>query len=250
MITVFVSIFLTACGGGGEDDFIIQSRSAWDNALVFKPYDPVPIKIKDLGKIGPHPVAISLHGCSGVDDFKLSLGERYYPILMAMQGYLVIQPNSYYGMVPNTPTSFLCYQDAAGKWILNGQGMPDRIIDAEFAIDKVKNSDFWDKKTLLVQGHSQGFLTATRLTASKTLPVTKWLLTGLGGCSTYSFTNKASTMIVNSRHNYDDYVPQECVNLAEKTWPNIKFYFINSADHNVLNEDEGYLLMKEFIKIK
>jgi len=190
---VLFGLIVTGCGGG-ESPTPIPSKIvhptdtkakniAWENAKVYRPFTRIPVSISELSTITPSPVAISLHGCDGVQEGNLSLGDKYFPILLASKGYLVIEPDSYPGMKqdPSGRTS-LCYTDPkTGKTVYPAtiNDIIGRKFDAEYAIAKISEGSFWDKKTLLVQGQSQGFAVAKELTPERTKPVTKWLLSGL-----------------------------------------------------------------------
>jgi len=256
---------VTACGGGGDSTPTSSSvanvqqpvisvpttldlkayNDAWDKALVYKPYSSIPIKLKDLGYYSPAPVAISLHGCDGVQEPNRYLGDKYYPIFLSMQGYLVIEPDSYYGMKVGEPNSMLCYPGAMFNY---NEKVTDRARDAEYAINKVKESAFWDGKTLLVQGQSQGFHLVNWLRPEYTKGVTKWLFSGHPFNSfPFEFTHNQPTMVINSETNLD-----LSTSLLDKTlnkYTNIIFKLIPGDFHVPIMSPIGYDIAKEWVKL-
>lgn len=264
-------IFLAGCGSGEDSPTSIKNftnsnvfdtsvyNDAWDKAKVYRPYNPIPISIQEIGNFPPGPVAISLHGCDGVQSTNLSLGDKYYPIFLAMQGYLVIEPDSYNGMVIGDPKSLLCYTDPIQGPIYpsssNGYELPYRARDAEYAINKVKDSSFWDKKTLLVQGQSQGFIILPMINYKTTQSVTKWLFSGGAFfCdriyrypgTMFKPTNNKPTLIVNSDY---DLTTKECISDTEKQFPNVSVKLISGNFHTPIFSNEGQQIIKEFVKI-
>lgn len=263
-------LIVTGCGSG-EDSATTKSTNnstnltynyyndAWDKARVYRPYNPIPISIKEIGNFPPGPVAISLHGCDGVQSTNLVFGDRYYPIFLAMQGYLVIEPDSYNGMVIGDPKSLLCYTDPIQGPIYptssTGYELSLRARDAEYAINKVKDSSFWDKKTLLVQGQSQGFIILTNIDYLTTQSVTKWLFSGGAFfCdrifrypgSMFKPTNNKPTLVVNSDY---DATSQECIEKTEKQFPNVSVKLISGNFHTPIFSNEGQQIIKDFVKI-
>lgn len=262
LATSLTCLSLINCGGGGEEGtkvvnelITVQSlgyNDAWDKALVFKPYDPNPVRLKDLGYFPKSPVAISMHGCAGIHPNPTAEGENYFPIFLAMQGYLVIEPNSYYGLNPGKG-SLLCYQ-VNGQWLIPNLNLSgtSRALDLEYAIAMVKNSSFWDGKTLLVEGNSQGYFLTNFLNDSKTIGPTKWLLSGYGTCKTdYRFTHNNPTLIINSKNSpWNDVVPQECYDQITKVNPNIKIEVLEGDKHTPIQDPIGYKIIKDWVRLK
>lgn len=254
--SIALSTILVACGGGGSDDSITAPsnfntalyNNAWDKALVYKPYTSTPILLKDLGDHAPAPVAISLHGCDGVQEYNRSGGDKYFPILLAMQGYLVIEPDSYYGMKFG-PGSNLCYTDPKTNTTIwpSVSVVADRAFDAEYAINKVKDSKFWDQKNLLVQGQSQGFYLVEWLRPKYTSIVTKWLFSGYSTCfqNRYDFTNAKPTLIINS----DADSSVNCTDYIQRAYPNVSIKLIKGNYHVPIWSPEGYEIVKNWVKL-
>lgn len=265
--TVLIGLILTGCGGGDSPTptpaptssnivHPIDTKAkniAWENAKVYRPFTRIPVSISELSTMPPSPVAISLHGCDGVQEGNLSLGDKYYPIFLALQGYLVIEPDSYPGMKQD-PNSFtkVCYKDPKTGLTVYPATINDiigRKFDAEYAIAKISEGSFWDKKTLLVQGQSQGFQVAFSLNSERTKPVTKWLLSGLPiGCEQdYRFTNNQPTLIVNS--DFDLAASPYCIDILINKYLNIKVKLIQGSFHSPISSSEGQAIIKEWVKI-
>jgi hypothetical protein len=262
-------LIVTGCGSGEDSETSTKLTNntltynnyndSWDKARVYRPYNPIPISIQEIGNLPPGPVAISLHGCDGVQSKNLGLGDKYYPIFLAMQGYLVIEPDSYNGMIIGDPKSLLCYTDPIQGPIYptssTGYELPLRARDAEYAINKVKDSSFWDKKTLLVQGQSQGFIILPNINYQTTQSVTKWLFSGGAFfCdriyrypgTMFKPTNNNPTLIVNSEY---DETSQDCIYKTEKQFPNVSVKLISGNFHTPIFSNEGQQIIKEFVKI-
>jgi len=262
LATSLTCLSLINCGGGGEEGtkvvnelITVQSlgyNDAWDKALVFKPYDPNPVRLKDLGYFPKSPVAISLHGCAGINPNPTVQGENYFPIFLAMQGYLVIEPNSYYGLKENDPTYQACFTKTGSIISYNGANPTTRAKDLEYAIAMVKISSFWNGETLLVQGNSQGYFLTNYLSSAKTTGPTKWLLSGYGTCKTdYRFTHNNPTLIINSKNSpWNDVVSQECYDQITKVNPNIKIEVLEGDKHAPVQDPIGYKIIKEWVRLK
>lgn len=263
LLALIFSSILTACGGGGSEPStssplnsapVQSTNSAWEQARVYLPYTQQPVSVKELTNIGPNPIAISLHGCDGIQDQNLQLGDKYYPIFLAQQGYLVIEPNSYPGQKQNDPGTSLCYFDEVKGitvYPATSFDLDRRKTDAEYAIQKISQSNFWDRKNLLVQGQSQGFFISYDLNPTQTKPVTRWLLSGgTIRCPTipnnYQFLNNQPTLIVNSDA---DISSQTCMELLVTQYLNVKISLLKGNFHTPIFAKEGQDIIKEFIRL-
>lgn len=253
---IFYAILMTGCGGGGSANdasttlsnnmpsTLANNNIAWNYARVYKPFSKTPVSIAELQNVTESPVAISLHGCDGVNN---TSDPSYYPILLASFGYLVIEPDSYPGDVAGSPGSFLCQ----GFTIPQAAtiNLPNRALDAAFAVAKVRGSSFWDKKNLLVQGQSQG---AVVLSLFPNLEgATKILWTGYN-CRNASTGTDAAKWLPG--------IPKLVVNSADDPWGagsnrcasqnNWQIEIIPGSEHNPQRTALGLDLIANFVKIK
>jgi len=253
LLLLSLSILTSGCGGGESSPSpssgnpitpIAVSNLAWDNARVYKPYSTSPSSVAELNSMPPGPVAISLHGCDGVNN---TTDPNYFPLLLASFGYLVIEPDSYFGDKVGSFGSLLCdgFNIPQGAWA----NMPNRVKDAEYAVAKVKAAPYWNQKTLLVQGQSQGAVVLANFPSIE--GATKILWTGYNCPDTYLATSKAALWLPT--------IPKLVVNSLEDPWGagwsrcdskyNWQIEIIPGSEHNPQRNPLGLKLITEFVKI-
>lgn len=245
---------LTSCGGGGSDSPpkpsadvttpVETSNFAWENARVYKPFSKTPSPISDLSAMPPSPVAISLHGCDGVND---TTDPTYFPLLLASLGYLVIEPDSYFGDKVGSFGSLLCvgFNVPQGAYL----NMPNRVKDAEYAVAKVRSATFWNQKNLLVQGQSQGAVVLSNFPAIQ--GTTKVLWTGFN-CPATNTGSVAAKWLLN--------IPKLVVNSLGDPWGsgwtkcdsqnNWQVEIIPGSEHNPQRDPLGLKLITDFVRLE
>lgn len=251
--TLISFAMLASCGGGGGDSTskpsadvispVLTSNVAWENARVYKPFSKAPSTISDLGTMPPSPVAISLHGCDGVNN---TSDPTYFPLLLASFGYLVIEPDSYFGDKVGSLGSLLCvgFNVPQGAYM----NMPNRVKDAEYAVAKVRSGTYWNQKDLLVQGQSQGALVLSNFPSIQ--GATKVLWTGYN-CPATNTGSVAAKWLPN--------VPKLVVNSREDPWGsgwnncdslnNWQIEIIPGSEHNPQRDPLGLKWITNFIRI-
>lgn len=237
-------IFLVGCGGGGSDGpttvatttapsnptGTIYKNLAWENARVFKPYSSVPYSISELEKMPPLPVAITLHGCSGIDK---NLVIQNFPVFLASLGYLVIEPNSYF--------------DDPNGICQTGEYFQFRVDDAKYALAQVSQGKYYDKNRLVLHGQSQGGLI---LTYNYFEGPTHFLISGFScayGLTMYNakFPKESKVMYIGATEDPNSNTVLECGKLG----PNVQTVLLKGPYHNPLVSSDGMKAIYEFLKI-
>jgi hypothetical protein len=241
-LTLLVYGLLSGCGGGGSSSPVSSTNTqqtplapsnwAWDHARAYKPFSTSPVPVSQLEGMPPGPVAISLHGCDGVND---TTDPYYPPIFLASLGYLVIEPDSYFQTNDLKCVGFNIPLAAS-------LGLPYRVKDAEYAVAKVLGSSYFDKKTLLVQGQSQGALVlslapnlkgATKIlwTGYPCVNVDDWWLRGVPKMLMFSFQDPWGAVA-------------NCPRYAD--WD---IHILPGSEHNPLRDPAGRALITQFLKL-
>jgi len=175
------------------------------------------------------PVAITLHGCSGISE---NLVIQNFPVFLASLGYLVIEPNSYVG-----DSNGIC---------LTGESFEFRVPDARYALNQVLQGKYLDKNRLVIHGQSQG---GVILTLNYFEGPTHFLITGYS-CS-YSkvnfpikFPTNSSVMFVGATEDNFSSTVLDCPKLGN----NVQAVLIKGPYHNPLNSSDGIKAITEFLK--
>ena len=167
-ILLLCAVVCASCGGGGGSGGNTGSSGSspaapsWESAVVFLPgftqattmaaLDGLFLQGATRAQSGA-PVAIALHGCTGLGGLPFSWG----PALAAL-GYLVIMPDS------------LARPDRAGRFTCSGTSssignfdiFDKRIEEAQYAIQQVRGRPWFDGRRLLLVGQSEGGFTVAR----------------------------------------------------------------------------------------
>ena len=123
----------------------------WDGAQVYVPGNWFTKAVNTVEVTQPMPVVIFMHGCGGIDQ-----DTRQWAGFLKDNGYIVLLPDSYAmpdrvrNCDPRTSTTNL------GKVPVNDL----RPAEADYAMSKIKEVSWADKRNIFLMGHSEGGMAA------------------------------------------------------------------------------------------
>ena len=147
-------------------------KSSWDNAVIYLPKTSKSTKQNQVKLDKAYPVAIYMHGCSGIGDS--TFDNHDWAKLLAQQGLVVIMPDS---LARNDRKPSCDPKTMKGGLFLPVHAM--RLEEIKFASDEIKKQPWFDGKNLFLMGFSEGAMAAvrTKLTGFRGVIATAWTCT-------------------------------------------------------------------------
>ena len=130
---------------------------SWEAAPVYVPGIYFAKSTKDLDSFTqPHPVIVYLHGCTGITQHN----DRAWAKELSDNGYIVVMPDSMVrdGRIPN------CDPKIKGPIAAFPQAHSYRQEEIGYALEKIKQGRWADKRNVFIMGHSEGGTAVARST--------------------------------------------------------------------------------------
>jgi poly(3-hydroxybutyrate) depolymerase len=123
----------------------------WEKAVVYVPNNFFSTSVDSVKVEKPLPTVILMHGCGGITEH-----ERRWADFIKSEGFIVVMPNSY--AMPNRK------QNCDPKNYTTNLGLVPvnelRPAEAEYAMTKLKEQTWADKRNIFLMGHSEGGMAA------------------------------------------------------------------------------------------
>ncbi len=123
----------------------------WETAVVYVPSNLLAKRVDSVKVDSPLPVVIFLHGCGGINDH-----ERRWANFLKSQNYIVVLPNSY--GIPGRLSN--CTGTLPDRTVWRVPIDVLRPAEAEYALSKVRESEWADKNNIFLMGFSEGGMAA------------------------------------------------------------------------------------------